>query len=94
MVFGFYFENIFKEAKQKEMFMFQLQYLVRNVGSISSKCRIASVQACNSLKAIFEEEDVVKRISPMVNLILTEFLPHVVTIDSVEFFETLKEVVK
>lgn len=74
--------------------MFQIEYLIQNISPISPEYKIVSVQACHSLQDIFENEDMVDKVSPHIVPIVTRLIEHIPVIKLSSFFGVIEEVVE
>jgi len=94
LLISYYIENIFLEQKMSGAYMLQIRYLIENVGLPGIDNAIVALQACDGLRAIFEEEELIPRIAPFISDIVEKFANYVGSVTYNSFFEILQEMVR
>jgi hypothetical protein len=95
LVIAYYAENIFQDnIKYKDMYAHHLTFLVESVGNRNPGEQACALQAIDSLSTIFDDEDLVPRMTPFINDILLKFAEYTTFISQDSFYEIIQEIVK
>ena len=94
LLISYYIENIFTEAKYKDAYALQIIYLIECVGLKSPDYDIVAIQACDGLKALFEEQELVPKIKPFIGDIVDKLTNYIESVTHNIFFEIIQEIVK
>lgn len=74
--------------------MSQIRHLVQSVAVTGGDNQVIALQACTSLKAVFEEEGVQSKISPFIGDIIARFSEYLESVEHNAYFETMQEIIK
>lgn len=70
-----------------------MRFLVDTLGLRDKQYLIAVHQACDGLKSIFEDADMIPRLSPIINDVLVKFAQMISSMKVTDFFEMVQEIV-
>ena len=94
LLIGYYCENLFKHEQFAHFYNLYMRFLVNCLSLREESEKGVSLMAIDSLINIFDDQDLVDRINPMIPDLLNELNSMIPTIENSEFFGMIGEVVK
>lgn len=94
LVISYYASKIFADKKWLKVYAAQITFLVGCAGLREEQYRIVAYQACDGLKTIFEDPNMVSRVSSFINEIMQKFVEYISYVKIPEFFDILQSIAK